>query len=103
MSPQILTCVTCGQPFNHAYEVYRCADCEMPFHRDCLRNVHFKEQVAPSERHELDRARHNLAVMTEELRVCREELASLDETARELLNNARAQVVKLKAGGPDPR
>ncbi len=103
---QDLQCATCGKPFSHYYEVYRCADCEMPFHRDCMRKVHFKEQVAPygSERDELIRLRENLRVATAALAESHTELTELDATARELLDNARAQIsaAPLPPAPPDP-
>jgi hypothetical protein len=41
------TRVGCGQPVMPA-EVYRCTDCQVPFHRECLRR-HFGERVRGGE------------------------------------------------------
>ncbi len=47
------------------------------------------QNTLPGQIHEFERTKHNLAVSQHELGVCREELAYLDATARELLDNAR--------------
>ncbi len=50
------------------------------------------QNTLPGQIHEFERTKHNLAVSQHELGVCREELAYLDATARELLDNARTHI-----------
>ncbi len=41
---QPLTVGGCGAPILTVGELYRCADCSVPFHRDCLR-AHFTKVI----------------------------------------------------------
>ena len=91
----MLICSVCQKPFDNTYDIYRCVDCEMPFHRNCIREVHFKEQVSPNQIHEFERTKYNLIVALKELHIAQEELLNLDKTARELLDNARLQLHKV--------
>lgn len=39
-------CVGCHKPITPSYEIFRCTDCSMPFHRDCAK-AHFAASRTP--------------------------------------------------------